>query len=426
MPAAPDGALLALGAAFPSDRVPAGPGRRCAARPDEDAVTLAAEAGLQALSGAGAPAALILASVSPPYDEGGSAQVLAELLGLPSDTFVSELTATMRDGVSAIRLALALTATQGGPVLVIASHRRRASGDGDAGDGAVALLIGAGEGLARLEAAGAHTEELRDRWRPSGEAELHEGDASFVHEFGAARVARLLAEEAPDAGPVAVAGPNARAAGKAEAKLGGPGDPVFARTGILGSAHPLLRLACGLGTAGLVVGASGGMADAMRVTPGAGAAEAAAELLARATAGIEVATAMPIPRGEGFAPYSSGPRSWRERGQDLRLEGLRYGDDEKVHFPPPAAPPIGHQDDLGVPTPLARAGTVLTYTKDFVYPGADSTEMAVLDLDDGARFYCQLAMGEEIEVGDRVRLVPRRLHSGGGVVQYFWKAVPCP
>jgi uncharacterized OB-fold protein len=51
--------------------------------------------------------------------------------------------------------------------------------------------------------------------------------------------------------------------------------------------------------------------------------------------------------------------------------------------------------------------------------------MVVLDLDDGARFYCQMTMGEEAEIGDRVRLVPRRLHAGGGVVQYFWKATPC-
>ncbi|MCW3066616.1 MAG: putative OB-fold protein contains Zn-ribbon domain, partial [Solirubrobacterales bacterium] len=70
--------------------------------------------------------------------------------------------------------------------------------------------------------------------------------------------------------------------------------------------------------------------------------------------------------------------------------------------------------------------TVLTWTRDYVYPGGDATEMAVIDLDDGARFYGQVAMGETAPIGTRVRLVPRRLHAGGGIVQYFWKAVPCP
>jgi hypothetical protein len=57
--------------------------------------------------------------------------------------------------------------------------------------------------------------------------------------------------------------------------------------------------------------------------------------------------------------------------------------------------------------------------------------MVVLDLDDGARFYGQVAAGSELEIGDRARLVPRRLHDGGsdpatGFIQYFWKACACP
>jgi uncharacterized OB-fold protein len=68
---------------------------------------------------------------------------------------------------------------------------------------------------------------------------------------------------------------------------------------------------------------------------------------------------------------------------------------------------------------------VVTYTRDHVYPGGDVTTMAVLQLDDGSRFYCQATMGDDLEIDQRVRLVPRRLHAGGGAVQYFWKAQPC-
>jgi hydroxymethylglutaryl-CoA synthase len=447
MHAAPQGLLLSFGAALPNDRVPAGRGRRCAARPDEDAVTLAAEAGAEALASAAAPpAALLLATTTPPYDEGGNAQALAELLGLPAETWVAELTATMRDGLAALRLGLALAAAQDAPVLVCAAHRSRA-GERDAGDGAAAALVGpgdanagsaaaagsvgarsAGSTLASLHAGSAHTEELRDRWRLAGEAELREGDASFVHEFGAARVARIVGEAASSAAgeaassaagalATAVAGPNLRFAARAESALGGPGDPVAARTGVLGAAHPLLRLGLSLAGPATIVAASGGLAEAIDTEPQSGAAALADELGARAAGGTDTDKPIPTPSGEGFEPYASAPRAWRERAQDLRLEGARDGD--RVRYPPPAG------SDPQSLVALARTGTVLTWTRDYVYPGGDTTEMVVLDLDDGARFYGQVAMGETAPIGTRVKLVPRRLHAGGGLVQYFWKAVPC-
>jgi hydroxymethylglutaryl-CoA synthase len=433
MPAAPQGLLLSFGAALPNDRVASGRGRRCAARPDEDAVTLAAEAGAEALaSAADPPAALLLATTTPPYDEGGNAQVLAELLGLSPNVWVAELTATMRDGLAALRLALALAAAQDAPVLVCAAHRTR-EGEADAGDGAAAALVGPeGDALAELRAGPAHSEELRDRWRLAGEAELREGDASFVHEFGAARVAKLVGEAAAKspvgevassaageaASSVAVAGPNLRFAARSESALGGPGDPAAARTGVLGAAHPLLRLGLSLAAPATIVAASGGLAEAIEVEPRGGAAALAASLAERAAGGDDVEEPVPAPSGEGFDPYASAPRAWRERAQDLRFEGARHGD--RVHYPPPA----GTDPDTLVP--LARTGAVLTWTRDYVYPGGDTTEMVVLELDDGARFYGQVAMGETAPIGTRVKLVPRRLHAGGGIVQYFWKAVPCP
>jgi uncharacterized OB-fold protein len=60
-----------------------------------------------------------------------------------------------------------------------------------------------------------------------------------------------------------------------------------------------------------------------------------------------------------------------------------------------------------------------------VYPGADTVDMAVVGLTDGSRFYGQVTAGEEIEIDQEVRLVPRRLHEGGGVAQYFWKVKAC-
>jgi uncharacterized OB-fold protein len=46
-------------------------------------------------------------------------------------------------------------------------------------------------------------------------------------------------------------------------------------------------------------------------------------------------------------------------------------------------------------------------------------------MDDGGQFYGQVAIGEHVVIGDRVKLVPRKLHQGAGMVQYFWKVAPC-
>jgi uncharacterized OB-fold protein len=427
-PSRPAGSLLALGAALPADRVPRGRDRRCAARPDEDAITLAVEAGAEALaqSPGATPAALVLATTTPAYDHGGSVQLVAELLRLPSDIAATELTATATDGLGALRLALALAAAESAPVLVCASHAGVADGDPEAGDGSVALLVGppGPDGLAVLTAGPSHVEELRDRWRLRGEATTREGDTSFINEFGGTRLAveigrRAMAEV--DA-PVAVYCLNARAAGKAQAAVGGERDPVVARTGLLGAAHPLLRLACGLDAPQTVVAVAAGLGASVHATPQQGADVAAAKMRERALAGEDRDAPVPFPAA-GFDPYSSGPRSWRERGQDLRLEGIRYGD--LLTYPPAPVPPPDRLDAAPEVVALARTGTVLTYTRDHVYPGADVTGMVVLELDDGVRFYCQVASGEELGMGDRVRLVPRRLHQGGNVVQYFWKAAPC-
>ena len=211
---------------------------RAVAGGDEDAVTLAAEAALPLLAAAAVPpGVLILVTTSPPYDEGGSVQALAELTGLAGDIVALELTSSLRDGLTAIRLAAALVAANGGTALVCAAHRSR--GEKDAGDGAAALLLGRDGGVATVHPVAARAEELRDRWRLQGETDGSEGDPSFVWDIGVPRVAR----EWGLAGAVRRRVPIARAAGRAERTLGGAGDELAAAVGVLGAAHALGRLA---------------------------------------------------------------------------------------------------------------------------------------------------------------------------------------
>lgn len=401
--------LLGAGVAVASDRVPAGRGRRAAARPDEDAITLAAEAARGALDGlAGQPQSIVLASTSAPYDSGGSVQPLVELLGLQGAIFAVELTATERDGLAALALAAVLVASGRGPVLVCAAHADHdRSGTGD---GAVALSIGDGEGLADLHFPGSHAEELRDQWRLRGADSLHEADRSFVESIGTANlVDSLVSRLGSSDAPTLVVGPDARAAGRAEKALGGGGDQILPHVGRLGAAHSLLRLVTELDHPIRLVALGGGIADCVEVVPTPSAAAVAARLRAQILdGGNEVPRPLAAIHPDDFQPYSSNPRSWRERGVDLRLEGL-IGDD-------PSGLPPGRR---------LVEGVVVTWTSDRVYPAAKATDMAIVDVDGGGRFFGQVIAGGSVEIGERVRLVPRRLHEGGDVVQYFWKVAPC-
>jgi hydroxymethylglutaryl-CoA synthase len=385
---------------------------RSVAGGDEDAVTLAAEAALPLLAGIPqSPRILILATTAPPYDDGGSVQALAELTGLAGDTLAFELTSSLRDGLTAVRLAAALVAAQGGTALVCAAHRAR--GEKDAGDGAAALLLAAGGGVATLTPGPSRAEELRDRWRLAHTADLAEGDPSFVWDIGIPRVAREWELEAPS-----LVAPVARTAARAERSLGGPGDELAGAVGVLGAAHALGRLVLALDREQVVAAASGGLAEALASEPLPGAEEIAGR--ARdVLAAPRVATPPEPVDWSLLTPYASGPRSWRERAQDLRLEGARCGGCGRMLFPPPVTCPRCGSREL-----LTRAGTVVTGTRDHAYPVSRSTGMAVVELDGGGRFYGQVVPSAQLTTGDRVRLVPRRLHDGGGAAQYFWKVAP--
>jgi hypothetical protein len=414
------GSVSLLGGAVvvAEDRVAAGRGRRrAAARPDEDAVTMAAAAAARVLPDElQRVGSILLASITPPYSGGGSVQALAELLGLHGSVFALDLSASARDGLAAVRLAAAL-ARDAGPVLLCAAHV--GSGESSAGDGAVSLLLGAAPAdgssdvLATLTPAASSAIELRDRWQLRGEETWREADRSFVQAIGTEQLARELVAGIPDslAGRAIVVGPDPRASAAIERSLGGVKDPVTSHTGQLGAAHPLLRLLAALDEpAQLVVAVSNGLAEAVHVAPTeAGAHTAAAVREHCEHGGSELEHARVAPLTPDFDPYSSGPRAWRDRDIDLRLKGL-----------------VGPADGLPVaPGRKPPTGTVVARTEDFVYPGADSTELAAVAMDAGGQFYGQVAMGEHAEIGNRVELVPRRLHHGGGMVQYFWKVRRC-
>jgi hydroxymethylglutaryl-CoA synthase len=125
-----------------------GNGHRAVAGWDEDALTLAVEAarGL----GPVAPDRITFASTSAPFIDRAQAALVAEALGLPDQVSTLDVAGNRRAGVGALVRALESGATD-----LIAAGEKRLAQPGSAqhlawGDGAGAVLVGPGAGVARL------------------------------------------------------------------------------------------------------------------------------------------------------------------------------------------------------------------------------------------------------------------------------------
>ena len=385
--------------ALPDHRVHGRRGRIAVASWDQDVITLGAQAARTVLdrNRDRSPSALILASVTAPYTEGANVGILAEMLGAVGPGIAGiELGGTTSAGFAAIKAA----STMWSPddcVLVVTGDAGRTDGRQRFGDGAVAMLVGGDGEAGTLEDAGASLDWFMDRWRLDGAASLTQGDRSLrAVSPGKSFAGRVGADTHVDD-----ANPSLDGAGYI-----GCGTAPLA----------LLKMFAGKrkGTRRIVSVSSGGVSLALRLTAGTKTKRVAAAIVEVLGGGVDGAPP-PAPDLSGFDPYTSESRRWRERASDLRLEASVNADDGSIRYPPRPG---------GERTRLPVSGTVFTHTTDHVYPVGGPQAMAVVDLDGGGRFYGQVIDGCSVDIGDPVELVPRRLHLGGGVPQYFWKVAP--
>lgn len=145
------------------------------AAPDEDVVTMAANAAQQVIDRVGVDCiSSLLFATETGVDQSKAAGVYVHrLLGLNSNCRVVELKQACYSATAAIQMACALVARQPEKkVLVIASDIARydlgTSGEATQGCGAVAILISANPRLVEIDPeVGNHTEDVMDFWRPN-------------------------------------------------------------------------------------------------------------------------------------------------------------------------------------------------------------------------------------------------------------------
>lgn len=433
-------------------------GERTVASFDEDSLTMAVNASIDAVGNRDprALAGVFFASTTSPYREKQAAATVATVLDANPAVRTMDFTDTLRAGTSALLTALELVRGDQ-QILVCAGDARMGEPDSQQeqhyGDAGAAIVVGARDVIAELVGAYTLSQEFLGTWRTEEQDYLRSFPGAFETKFGynrfiAAAVQGVLQQcglKPPEITHAAIAAPSQRAL---QAALRGLGfdvksqvqDPFWNTIGDAGTAQPLLLLAAVLerakpGDLVLVAGyGDGGDAAVFRVTD----AIAGFHIVRSIYSQIEVKRTLPaygkyarfrkLLRKEYATTDTSTPVVLlRDQKEILSLHGGKCPQCGTVQFPlHRICIECGYRGGLEE-VKLPRTGKLFTFTHDYLTETPDPpTTHAVVDLDGGGRVYVQLTdcEPERVEIGMPVELTFRKYHEGAGIKNYFWKARP--
>jgi 3-hydroxy-3-methylglutaryl CoA synthase/uncharacterized OB-fold protein len=440
---------------------PAGKGERAIASFDEDSVSMAVEATRDALKAAppGDVQALIFATTTPPYAEKLSAAVIGAAAMLPAEIRASDMTGSVRAGMSALLQGADAIAGGATRALVAIGDCRLAAPEGKAeqttGDGAVAFVLAAKDVIAEIEASSSLTREFLDTWRANGERFAHSWEERFTltqaHAPLLGSVIKSVLEKgkcAPsDLAKVILDTPNPRAADEiARALKIDPSkfsDSYALTIGQTGAAHAGLMLAAALPSAKpgdrvlVATVADGADAILLRVTPAAASFKPVHSVgrmieskgdvsYANYLKWREILPTEPPRRPDPDRP--AGPPMMRSEKWKFGFIGSRCTNCGTPQLPPQLVCVKCHQRGKMEPYGFAdRIGKIATYAIDrLAYSLNPPTVNVVIDFDGGGRFLCEMTDCEpdKVAISEEVEMTFRRLFTADGVNNYFWKARP--
>lgn len=429
---------------------------------DEDAITMAVEAGRDCLRDTPADGIghLCLASTTAPYAELQNAAVVSAALRLPQSTGVSDAGGSTRSGLTAITTAC--STPDSGTLLVAADKRSGKPGSAQEmlyGSAAAALLLGRGPDLvARYLGTESVTVPFVDRFRKAGERFDYVWEERWIRDEGVARivpaaVSRLLERIGRTPADIACFGLAGAPAGsdKRVAKaLSIAPDRVLPdlrmEIGDTGTAHAPLQIAAALERAApgdciVVASFAQGcevVAFEMLAQPQAGQRRGLAGALARRA---EESAYLKMLSFEDHIALDWGMRAeadnktaltqlYRAADQIFGFVGGRCDACGAVQFPRlPACVNCGAVD-AQTPHPLAdEPAKVATYTADWLqYSPAPPLYMGLVQFDAGARLLMEMVdvdpaaldVGTPLEMRFRIKDRDRLRQYD----RYFWKAAP--
>jgi 3-hydroxy-3-methylglutaryl CoA synthase len=433
-------------------------GERAVASFDEDSLTMAVNASIDALGNRDPRtlAGVFFASTTSPYREKQAAATVATVLDASPEVRTMDFTDSLRAGTSALLTALDL-ARDDRQILVCAGDARMGEPDSQQeqnyGDAGAAVVVGTADVIAEVVGTYTISQEFLGTWRTEEQDYLRSFPGAFETKFGytpfiAAAVQGVLKKCAltpQQISQAAIAAPSQRTL---QAALRGLGldvksqvqETFWSTIGDAGTAQPLLLLAAVLeraksGDLILVAGyGDGGDAAVFRVTDAITDFRVVRSIYSQ----IEVKRTLPsygkyarfrkLIRKEYTTTDTSTPVVLlRDQKEILPLHGGKCPQCGTVQFPiHRICIECGYPGGLAE-VKLPRTGTLFTFTHDYLTDTPDPpTTHAVVDLDGGGRVYVQLTdcEPERVEIGMPVELTFRKYHEGAGLKNYFWKARP--
>lgn len=432
---------------------PDAPGSRAVAGHDEDSLTLAAEAALNAADGfdPGSIGGLVFASTTAPLAEKSCAVVLGDVVGLdPGSRFV-DIGGSLGAGIEALSAACDIVASGSSKYVLVAVADTRLAKPGAPdeflfGHAGVALLVGPADGaVASIAGTARYATSQIDKWRTADSRFPASGDVRFAREGAFAGptqavLKEILAEtgwEPPTIAKVVPYSPDVKSASRVLSKNGFDlktqyWDLASAKVGLTGAPHTLLMLCAALeesaaGEKVLALGYGDG-ADALALEvlrdPPGGAFKVAL------APGYDISYNKHLSLSNLLAGSVSAEGGFTSEIMEERNKSLWFSLRARkcarceciLTLPLPACPTCREAEEFDM-VRLSRNGTVFAFTHEHYFPTPEPPlGMAAVDLDDGGRLTLQVAdENVPVKVRDRVELVFRKLHDAGGRPNYFWK-----
>jgi hydroxymethylglutaryl-CoA synthase len=435
-------------------------GSRSVASYDEDATSMAVEAGRIAVASLDQlPQSLFFATTAPPYLDKTNATAIHAALRLDARAGAYDMVGSVRSAMGALCAAI----PHGGPSMaVLADVRTGLPGGSDesgGGDGAAAFVFADGspddDVLAEPIGGAARTAEFLDRWRLLGDATSSQWEERFGEHAYVPLIQPTWADAldsanltADDVDYLIVGGPHARSV-KAVANLSGVRSEAVVDdlSGIIGN--------CGAAHFGVVLADVLDRAEPDQVVAVVLLADGCDVILLRTTAALPTRRATRSVRDQlaatndslSYASFltwrgmlhrepprrpepdrAAAPPSARSTAWKYGFVGSRDANGI-VHLPPERVAMTGGTIDQMEVAPMADAlATVATFTVDrLAFSLAPPVVGAIIDFDGGGRFSCELTDVDPatVHIGMRVEMTFRRLYTSQGVHNYFWKAKPC-
>jgi len=435
---------------------------------DEDVITMAVEAGRDALVGIdrGAVGALSLASTTLPFADRLNSGVVKEALTLNDAVGALDATGSLRAGTSALIQALKVAGSDATPQLCIAADMRKARPGSEldltGGDGAAAILVGSGEPIATFQGSHSETIDFVDHFRATGVDFDYTWESRWIREEGYLKIAAgglksalakfdVSADEI-DHCAIAICSPRAAQAIAKKAGINPEAllDTLVSNVGDIGVGHSSLMLAAALerakpGEKILVLGFGQGvdvlLFEVTEAIVNAPEKMGVAGSLSRGKADENYMRylfhrdLLPMDRGmrAEFDQRQPAAPLFRNRKGVFGLVGGRSTKTGVVQFPKseisvdPNDNSISPQEDYFF---ADRTAHVMTYTADrLTYSPDPPTYYGAVDFEGGGRITVEFAdvNGVDVDVGQPMKMVFRikAVDEARHFYRYFWKAAPC-